>query len=492
MFNNSSREDRAKLDAISRSQAIIEFDVDGTIVTANANFLDAMGYTLGEVQGKHHSMFVAPGVKDSPEYKAFWEALKRGEFQAAEYRRFGKGGREVWIQASYNPILSSSGKAYKVVKFATDITKQKLQNADYEGQIEAIDKSQAVIEFNLDGTIRTANANFLGAMGYTLAEVQGKHHSMFVEPAERDSADYTAFWQALNSGKYQAGEYKRIGKAGKEVWIQASYNPIMDMNDKPFKVVKYATDMTPMVQRRQRRESVQKSIDVDLNGITVSVDTATEQAQSAASASLETSQTVQSVASAAEELAASVAEISRQVASALDISGQAVVQAQQTNDIVSGLSESADKIGQVIELINDIAEQTNLLALNATIEAARAGEAGKGFAVVASEVKNLANQTGKATDEIRHQIGDVQQATQNAVEVIRVISTTIGKINDISSSIATAVDQQSSVTVEVSSNMQAASSSVDTISESMNAIARVTKEIDAAVSKVKESSQSII
>jgi methyl-accepting chemotaxis protein len=237
-------EQTAELAAIDKVQATIEFALDGTILAANKNFLDAMGYTLEEIKGKHHSMFVEPAYRDSADYKTFWAALNRGEFQSAEYKRIGKGGREVWIQASYNPIFGRDGKPFKVVKFAIDVTRQKLETAGYMGQIAAINKSQVVIEFNLDGTIVTANQNFLDAMGYSLAEIQGRHHSMFVDPSYRDTAEYKAFWAALNRGEYQAAEYKRIAKGGREVWIQASYNPILDMNGRPYKVVKFATDIT--------------------------------------------------------------------------------------------------------------------------------------------------------------------------------------------------------------------------------------------------------
>ena len=230
--------------AINKSQAVIAFNLDGTVIDANENFLKALGYTLEEVRGKHHSLFVDEAYKQSYEYKEFWAKLNRGEYQAAEYKRIGKGGREVWIQASYNPILDASGKPFKVVKYATDVTRQKLTNVDYQGQIAAIKKALAVIEFNMDGTVITANENFLKALGYTLDEIKDKHHSMFVDEAFRQSFEYKEFWAKLNRGEYQAAEYKRIGKGGKEVWIQASYNPILDLNGKPCKVVKYATDIT--------------------------------------------------------------------------------------------------------------------------------------------------------------------------------------------------------------------------------------------------------
>ncbi len=243
----------AKLEAIDKVQAIIEFEMDGTIITANENFLSTLGYTIDEVQGRHHSIFVDEAFRQSSEYRAFWEKLNRGEHEAREFKRLGKGGKEVWIQASYNPILDLDGEPYKVVKFATDITASKLENANFKAQIKAFDKAQAVIEFELDGTIITANENFLSTLGYTLGEVQGRHHSMFVDEAFRESAEYRAFWEKLNRGEYEAKEYLRLGKGGKEVWIQASYNPILDLNGKPYKVVKLATDITAqkIVQQQQ-------------------------------------------------------------------------------------------------------------------------------------------------------------------------------------------------------------------------------------------------
>ena len=240
---------QGQIEAISKSQAVIEFNMDGTIITANQNFLDAMGYTLSEIKGKHHSMFADPGYKESAEYKQFWENLNQGKFDSGEYKRIAKGGREIWIQASYNPIFDMNGRPFKVVKYATDITADKLRTADFQGQIEAIGKSQAVIEFNMDGTIITANQNFLDTMGYSLSEIKGKQHSMFAEPDFAGSSEYKQFWANLNRGQFDSGEYKRIAKGGREIWIQASYNPILDMNGRPFKVVKYATDITKEKQR---------------------------------------------------------------------------------------------------------------------------------------------------------------------------------------------------------------------------------------------------
>jgi len=235
---------RAQIAAISKAQAVIEFELDGTIRTANDNLLLTVGYTLDEIKGKHHSLFVEPAVRDTSDYREFWAKLGRGEFDAGQYRRLGKGGREIWLQASYNPIIGANGRPCKIVEYAADITAQKGRAADYKGQLAAINKAQAVIEFELDGTIRTANEIFLRTMGYVLDEIKGKHHSVFAEPAQRDNGEYRAFWAKLARGEYDAGQYRRLGKGGREVWLQASYNPIMDANGKPFKVVAFATDIT--------------------------------------------------------------------------------------------------------------------------------------------------------------------------------------------------------------------------------------------------------
>ena len=264
---------RGQIEAIDKSQAIVEFDLDGNILSANHNFLDTMGYRLAEIQGKHHSLFVEPDYRASPQYRQFWEQLKRGEFDSGEYKRIGKGGREVWIQASYNPVFDSDGKPYKIIKYAADITARRQRDADYRGQIEAISKSQAVIEFDLDGNILSANDNFLDTMGYRLEEIRGKHHSLFVAPDYKASAQYRQFWEQLKRGEFDSGEYQRVDKHGREVWIQASYNPIFDLNGKPCKVIKYAIDVTARKQRdadyRGQIEAIGKSqavIEFDLGG----------------------------------------------------------------------------------------------------------------------------------------------------------------------------------------------------------------------------------
>ncbi|MBH0239511.1 methyl-accepting chemotaxis protein [Methylobrevis albus] len=492
LTSSKTREDAATLVALDKSLAIISFDTSGNILDANENFLRLVGYSLSEIKGKHHRIFVDPAEHGSPAYANFWATLARGEYQQAEYRRIGKGGREVWIQGSYNPLLDSSGRPFKIIKFASDVSTAKLRSAEHAGQIEALNRSQAVIHFELDGTVTDANENFLNALGYRIEEIRGRHHSMFVSSSEANSPAYRDFWRRLGAGEFVAAEFCRIGKGGREVWIEASYNPIFDMNGKPFKVVKFATDITGKVEERKRREIIQKAIAADLAAITESIGEVTSQAASSASAATQTSSNVQAVASGAEELAASVQEISRQLSTALNVTTEAVDQAERTTGIVAGLSTSAQKIGAVVELISSIAAQTNLLALNATIEAARAGEAGRGFAVVASEVKNLATQTAKATEEIGAQIDAVQTTAGSAAQAIGSIAATISRINEISSGIATAVEEQASVTRDMSENMQVAATGVETIVGNMGAIASASEEVNTAAIQVRTASAGLL
>jgi methyl-accepting chemotaxis protein len=525
------RDLRSQLASVSKTQAIIEFELDGTIITANENFLSAVGYSLGEIRGRHHRMFMEPAQASSPDYARFWADLNAGQFQTGEFKRMGQGGRELWLLASYSPSIGEDGKPFKVVKFASDITASKLRNADYQGQLDAIGKSQAVIEFKLDGTILSAQTNFLATLGYSLEEIRGRHHSLFVEPGYAQSPEYREFWAKLARGEYQAAEYKRIGKHGREVWIQASYNPILDLNRKPFKVVKYATDITAQVNAKidlqnkvdamlavvgaasrgdltrelsvrgndaagQMGEALSRfftdlrasisSIAVNANALAGSsqdlaavsqqmganAEETSAQASVVSAASEQVSKNVQTVATATEEMSASIREIAKSAHQAATVATAAVRVAESANVTVGRLGESSTEIGEIIKVITMIAGQTKLLALNASIEAARAGEAGKGFAVVASEVKELAKETGSATEDISRKIEAIQSNTRDAVSAIARITEIINQISDISSTIASAVEEQTATTNEIGRNVAEAARGSSEIASNIVGVAQ--------------------
>ena len=481
-----TQEATAKLAALDRVQGVIEFDLSGRILHANANFLAAVGYSLPELVGQHHGLLVEPDYRASAAYAAFWEGLRAGTFSTGQFRRHAKGGREIWIEASYNPIIGRDGKPYKVVKFATDITRQKAEDADRAGQIAAIDKAQGVIAFDLDGTILDANANFLAVVGYDIAEVRGRHHGLFVEPAYKASPDYAAFWAALRRGEYQAAQYKRIAKGGREVWIQATYNPIFDASQRPYKVVKFATDITEQVTLLA---NLRRLIERNFSEIDRAVGRSTEDSGAAIQAAETTAGNVRMMAAAAEELAASVAEVSHSMGQSRTATDGAFERVQAAGAFTRRLSEAAGSMNGIVGLIQSVAAQINLLALNATIEAARAGEAGRGFAVVANEVKNLANQAARATEQIGAEINGVQALSGEVVGALDSIRGSVDIMRDNVVATATAVEEQSLVTRELSQSMQEAARAVAAITGNIGAIGTSVVEVSAAVATTREAAR---
>ncbi len=454
------------INAIDGAYAFIEFTPQGEVLAANQNFLATLGYAADEVLGKHHRTFVDSAYANSAEYAAMWKKLQNGESVSGVFKRITKDGREVYIQAVYAPVKDEVGRVAKVVKIATDITADKVRQINNDRQLEQANRNQAVIEFTADGTIEKANENFLSTMGYSLNEIVGKHHSMFVDPLDASSPEYKQFWDDLRAGKFQTAEYKRVGKGGKIVWIQATYNPRFDVTGKVNRVIKLANDITA---RKNTEAKLKETMDlVGNNSQTLaasaeelsataqtmssnSEETAT-QAGVASSAAEQVSNNVTMVATAAEQMSSTVKEIAKSAAEAARVGTAAVKVASDTNATVTKLGTSSIEIGEVIKVITSIAQQTNLLALNATIEAARAGEAGKGFAVVANEVKELAKQTAAATEDISAKIEAIQGDTEGAVGAIGDISKIIAQINDIQNTIASAVEEQSATTNEIARN----------------------------------------
>ena len=450
-------------------------------------------------------MFVEPKAAESNEYRQFWERLNRGVFDSGEYKRVGRDNRQIWLQATYNPILDMSGRVFKIVKFAADITAAKMNNIVYQGKVDSIGKVQAIIEFNTDGTIINANPNFLQTVGYEMSEIKGRHHRMFCEPAYANSVEYRGFWEKLSRGQLDANQYKRIHKNGSEVWIQASYNPIMDDEGKVIMVVKFATDITAQRKKIMEFEEHVSTLEQTAESLALAAGQLTtaatlvslnarktnDESLTVTKAAEEVATGVQTVATNTEEMVASIKEISRSANASAEMSRITSAKAQETNATVTQLGVSSQEIGEVIKVISSIAQQTNLLALNATIEAARAGDAGKGFAVVANEVKELTKQTAKATQDITNKIGAIQKDSQRAVEAIGTIAQEIDKLNGLSGTIAAAVEEQTATTNEVSRVIQMSSKSVQGISSSIRLVSSAAEEGALTSGQTLTSSQAL-
>lgn len=519
------------IEALSRSQAIIEFAMDGTILSANANFLAVMGYEAHEIVGRNHAMLVGDDHANSIQYRDFWDALRRGEYQASEFRRLGRGGKQVWIQASYDPILDKAGNPFKVIKVATDVTQTKLAGADARGQLDAISKSQAVIEFTPEGTILRANKNFCSAVGYSCEEIVGRHHRMFVSTDYAASAEYREFWDRLAEGQYQASEYLRIGKGGRQVWIQASYNPIFDFNGRIVKVVKYATDITARktavntlgsqlarLSKGDLTATIEGTFDGDLEDVRLAFNTTvnefsgiiTRLRQMSGALRIATSDIVsgandlsdrtnkqaaaiEQTSAAMEQLAAAVVDNARRAQEAREGSNGASRTAkesgdamEQANRAMESISASSTKISSIIGMIDDIAFQTNLLALNASVEAARAGDAGRGFAVVAVEVRRLAQSAALASSEVKVLI---DQSARDVREGSQLVSEAAGKLSQMLEGVVAngqLIEAIAEAGQEQSNSISEVSSAVRQMDEMTQHNAALVEETSAAIERTEE------
>ncbi|MBB6250683.1 methyl-accepting chemotaxis protein [Nitrospirillum iridis] len=385
------------------------------------------------------------------------------------------------------PLTEGARRIGFVVEWAD--AKERLENQDYASQMVAITRSQAVVEFTTEGIITKANDNFLSAMGYRLDEVVGKHHNMFVEPDYRNSADYSRFWESLRRGEYQAAQFKRVSKSGKPVWIEGAYNPIFDDKGKVTKVVKFASDVTAQVALLGNLKTL---IDENFGEIEHALDLSTREANSANTAADSTSASVQAVAASAEELAASIDEISRSMTRARTATDGAFDRTVTVGVSTDRLTAAAQAMNGIVGLINNIAGQINLLALNATIEAARAGEAGKGFAVVASEVKNLANQSAKATEQISAEIEGIQATSTEVAASLAAIRDAVSTVREHVTGTAAAVEEQTALTRTMSGNMQSASAAVSTVTANVTAISAAVQQVTGAVGKTKEAARVLV
>ena len=427
------------VNAIRRAQAVIEFDLDGKVLSANANFLDLMGYDSADVIGQHHRMFCKPEIFEAPDYRAFWEKLGRGEFVSGEFERVTRSGQEVFIQASYNPIMDLDGRPIKVVKFATDVTAQRRRNAEFESKFNAIDKSQAVIEFDLEGNILAANENFLRVTGYSMRELQSQHHSMFCTAEYVQSQGYSDFWTSLRKGEEQGGRFCRIAKFDRQFWIQATYAPLFDMHGKPVGVIKYAYDVTAQVQL----ENLIREKAETMKGMVQALEGSIEQIGEATDSTMAVSKDTRTAASGGFE------ELNRAI------------------EVIDLIDKSSKEVTEMARVISDIANQTNLLAFNAAIEAARAGEYGVGFSVVADEVRKLAERSSNAALEITRLVNEngsqvslgkdrsnsaraaferIVESVQDTGGAVTKISDSVGKQKDVSRDVVNLISTLAQVT----------------------------------------------
>ncbi|KIQ29735.1 PAS domain-containing methyl-accepting chemotaxis protein [Pseudomonas viridiflava] len=391
MFGNKSKNElaamKAEVDsakglmgALEKSMAVVELDLDGRILRANDNFLTAMGYRAEELPGKSHRDFCEPEMARSREYADLWASLRAGKFISGTFKRVGKTGKSVWLEASYNPVIDAQGKVIKIVKYALDVTRKVMLENETHSKLNAVDRAMAVCEFDPAGHVLTANDNFLHVMGYSLTDIKGKHHKTFCEPTFVNSSEYTEFWRKLNHGEFVGGQFKRLGKHGRVVWLEATYNPVYDVEGKLYKIVKFASDITDRVEKQE----------ADAHG-----------ASKAYHISAETEKVAEQGTLVIQETAREMRQIAENIGASARLVGQ--------------LGDRSEQITAIVNTIRGIADQTNLLALNAAIEAARAGDQGRGFAVVADEVRQLAGRTSGSTTEIAEMIGKILAETREAV-----------------------------------------------------------------------------
>ena len=538
-----------RYDAINRASALIEFDLQGNVLCANENFSAVMGYSESEIIGRHHSLFVPAEVKNSPQYEQFWNTLRQGKFVSDRFKRLDKNGKEVWLEASYTPVLDKDGQAYKVLKVASDITQKVQQEMEAKGQLEAINRVMAVISFDLEGNILEANDNFLAATGYSHNEIEGKHHRMFVDSGYAMTPEYQNFWKHLATEKFRAGTFHRKRKNQEDLWLEASYNVIFDADGAPYKIVKYAVDvgesenmkflqgvvddatdvleciaqgdltaqmqshgtsklnmfssqvdkLTSSISRMTNKLCEVMRITIDSSNVVSNASTEvsrgaldiSEKVQQQAAALQETSATMEQMSSTVKNNSDNAIKATQMVRDLHKTTANSVDEMQQTIDAMNAIQDSSHKIAEIVTLIESIAFQTNLLALNAAVEAARAGEHGRGFAVVAGEVRSLAQKSSDASKEIKLLIEETVNRVNQGSEQATKSSELIFSINQTIQSVSDMVADIANASSEQTDGIKQVHLAVSQIDQVMQQNAAMVEQTAAASESMHDQARTL-